>query len=86
MWQLVTNIVSSPLVRTLATSMGIQWAGWAVACFFHTEKFYDLTGSLTFILLSHMSHNMSKMTTWVYWQCCICSTYFSAAGKMFTTG
>ena len=62
MWQLVTNIVSSPLVRTLATSMGIQWAGWAVACFFHTEKFYDLTGSLTFILLSHMSHNMSKMT------------------------
>ena len=62
MWQLVTNIVSSPLVRTLATSMGIQWAGWAVASFFHTEKFYDLVGSLTFMLISHISHGQSKMT------------------------
>jgi len=63
MWQLVTSVTSSHLFQTLATSMGVQWVGWAVASYFHTEKFYDLAGSLTFILLSHMSHGQSKMTT-----------------------
>ena len=63
MLAIITAALNTHLAKTFLTSMGIQWAGWAVACFFHTEKFYDLTGSLTFILLSHMSHNMSKMTT-----------------------
>jgi len=62
MWQLIQNVVSSHLFQTLATSMGVQWVGWAFASYFHTEKFYDLAGSLTFILLSHMSHAQSKMT------------------------
>ena len=58
----VTSVLNSHLAQSLLTSMGIQWAGWAVASFFHTEKFYDLVGSLTFMLISHLSHGQSKMT------------------------
>ena len=58
----VTAVINSHLAQSLLTSMGIQWAGWAVASFFHTEKFYDLVGSLTFMLISHLSHGQSKMT------------------------
>jgi steroid 5-alpha reductase family enzyme len=35
--------------------MAIQWAGWALASALRTEKFYDLTGSLTFITLATRS-------------------------------
>jgi len=62
MWQLVTRLASNHLVRTLGISMGVNWVGWAAASVLHTEKFYDLTGSLTFILLSSISHGQSKMT------------------------
>ena len=62
MWQLVTNLASSHLVTSLGISMGVQWLGWAAASLLHTEKFYDLTGSLTFILISHISHGQSRMT------------------------
>ena len=62
MLSLISAALNSHLLKSLATSMGIQWAGWAVACYFHTEKFYDLFGSLTFILISHLSHSQSKMT------------------------
>ena len=58
----VTSVINSHLAQSFLTSMGIQWAGWAVATFFHTEKFYDLVGSLTFMLISHLSHGQSKMT------------------------
>ena len=59
---IINTVINSHLFQTLATSMGVQWAGWAVATYFHTEKFYDLFGSLTFMLISHLSHNQSKMT------------------------
>ncbi|KAM3933113.1 uncharacterized protein RB166_000998 [Leptodactylus fuscus] len=39
----------------LLLSLVIQWILWAVAALLHTEKFYDLAGSGTFILLSHLS-------------------------------
>ncbi|CAI9557411.1 unnamed protein product [Staurois parvus] len=39
----------------LGISLGIQWVLWAVAAILQTEKFYDLAGSGTFILLSHLS-------------------------------
>ncbi|KAK3243378.1 hypothetical protein CYMTET_46965 [Cymbomonas tetramitiformis] len=42
----------SPLLGTLAVDMGIQWVAFAIAAFLQTEKFYDLTGSLTFISLA----------------------------------
>jgi len=43
-----------------------QWVGWAVAYAFKTEKFYDLTGSLTFIAASsvflkwHCQHSIRQ--------------------------
>ncbi|XP_053564325.1 uncharacterized protein LOC128654441 [Bombina bombina] len=39
----------------LGFSLGLQWVLWAAAAFFQTEKFYDLAGSGTFILLSHLT-------------------------------
>ncbi|XP_023349817.1 uncharacterized protein LOC111718450 [Eurytemora carolleeae] len=50
------------ILRLLYTSVGIQWIGCAAAVFFKTEKFYDLTGSATFILVSHLAYESSLMT------------------------
>ncbi|TNM86773.1 uncharacterized protein si:ch211-210c8.6 [Takifugu flavidus] len=48
-------IMGSTLLKCAATDVGIQWAGWALAAALKTEKFYDLAGSGTFILLAHLS-------------------------------
>lgn len=37
-------IMGSTLVKCAAADVGIQWAGWALASAFRTEKFYDLAG------------------------------------------
>jgi hypothetical protein len=37
---------SNQLLQLLYTSLGIQWVGWALSAYFHTEKFYDLTGTV----------------------------------------
>lgn len=39
-------IMGSTLVKCAATDLGIQWAGWALAAAFKTEKFYDLAGNV----------------------------------------
>lgn len=39
-------IMGSTLVKCAVTDLGIQWAGWAVAAAFKTEKFYDLAGNV----------------------------------------
>lgn len=39
-------IMGSTLVKCAAADLGIQWAGWALAAAFKTEKFYDLAGSM----------------------------------------
>jgi len=57
------NVLDSHLFQMFATSMGINWIGWSISAFFRTEKFYDLTGSATFIFLSHLSHTRSAMNT-----------------------
>jgi hypothetical protein len=44
---------SNHLLQLLYTSLGIQWVGWAVSAYFHTEKFYDLTGTRT---VRHLSN------------------------------
>ncbi|XP_053313725.1 uncharacterized protein LOC128475277 [Spea bombifrons] len=43
------------LSLALGLSLGIQWFLWVVAAVLQTEKFYDLAGSGTFVLLSHVS-------------------------------
>ncbi|XP_059902994.1 uncharacterized protein si:ch211-210c8.6 [Gadus macrocephalus] len=53
---LLDLIMGSTIVKCAVADLGIQWAGWAVAAAFKTEKFYDLAGSGTFILLAHLSH------------------------------
>ncbi|KAM9505411.1 uncharacterized protein ACWYII_047825 [Salvelinus alpinus] len=52
---LLDLIMGSTIVKCAATDLGIQWAGWAIAAALKTEKFYDLAGSGTFILLAHLS-------------------------------
>ncbi|KAM4797233.1 uncharacterized protein WCC33_002249 [Rhinophrynus dorsalis] len=43
------------LLQCFGLSVGTQWVLWFVASLFQTEKFYDLAGSGTFILLSHLT-------------------------------
>uniref|UniRef100_A0A1A8UFE2 Uncharacterized protein n=1 Tax=Nothobranchius furzeri TaxID=105023 RepID=A0A1A8UFE2_NOTFU len=43
------------LIKCAVTDLGIQWVGWVLAATFRTEKFYDLAGSGTFILLANLS-------------------------------
>lgn len=43
------------LVKSAAVDFGIQLAGWGVASLLKTEKFYDLAGSGTFLLLALQS-------------------------------
>jgi len=47
------------ILRLLYVSVGIQWVGCTFAVLLNTEKFYDLTGSLTFLLLSQLSYDSS---------------------------
>lgn len=42
----------TPLLKAAVTDFGIQWLLWIVAAYFKTEKFYDLAGSSTFLLLT----------------------------------
>ncbi|KAL4623686.1 hypothetical protein GN956_G18681 [Arapaima gigas] len=43
------------LTRCALTDLGVQWLGWAAAAALRTERFYDLAGSGTFVLLAHLS-------------------------------
>lgn len=43
--------VSKGLLRVAGIDVGVQVACWAVAAALHTEKFYDLSGSCTYLLL-----------------------------------
>jgi len=45
-------LLSQSLLGAAVVDFAVQWIGWAFASWFQTEKFYDLTGSLTFIGLS----------------------------------
>jgi len=60
MFELLWN---NQLFRLFSISIGIQWVGAAAAILLKTEKFYDLTGSLTFILISHLSYENSVLST-----------------------
>uniref|UniRef100_A0A673WYY9 Si:ch211-210c8.6 n=1 Tax=Salmo trutta TaxID=8032 RepID=A0A673WYY9_SALTR len=46
----------STIAKCAATDLRIQWTGWAISGALKTEKFYDLAGSGTFLLLYHLSH------------------------------
>jgi len=47
------------LASLLGVSLGVQVVGWAAAATLKTEKFYDLTGSATFLLLTGLSYSRS---------------------------
>ncbi|XP_056130382.1 uncharacterized protein si:ch211-210c8.6 [Lampris incognitus] len=70
--ELQDAMMGSALVKCAVADLAIQWAGWAVAAAFRTERFYDLTGSGTFILLAHLSrlwggagHVRQNVQTWL---------------------
>jgi len=44
--------MGNTIIKAAAVDFGIQWIAWAVAATLKTEKFYDLTGSLTYILIT----------------------------------
>lgn len=48
-------MMGNTLAKSAVIDFGIQWACWVFAAALKTEKFYDLAGSLTFILLTAQS-------------------------------
>lgn len=44
--ELQDMIMGSTLAKCAVADLGIQWAGWALASAFKTEKFYDLAGNV----------------------------------------
>ena len=51
----VLIIMGNVLVKAAITDMSLQWGLFLIAAYFRTEKFYDLAGSSTFILLAIQS-------------------------------
>ncbi|XP_026864287.2 uncharacterized protein si:ch211-210c8.6 [Electrophorus electricus] len=47
--------MGSALSKCVAVDLCVQWVGWMFASALKTEKFYDIAGSGTFILLAHLS-------------------------------
>ncbi|KAG0292501.1 hypothetical protein BGZ97_005561 [Linnemannia gamsii] len=47
--------VGKSLVSTLLADIGVQVIGWSISTFLQTEKFYDLAGSISFILCTFVS-------------------------------
>ena len=48
-------IMGNTLAKAAFIDMGLQWALFLIAAYIKTEKFYDLAGSSTFILLAVQS-------------------------------
>lgn len=53
--QVVGSAMGNVLVKAAVTDMALQWGLFLIAAYFKTEKFYDLAGSGTFILLAIQS-------------------------------
>ncbi|CAG5136123.1 unnamed protein product [Candidula unifasciata] len=49
--------MGNSLVKAAALDFGIQWVCWAFAAALQTEKFYDLAGSGTFVILTLVTLN-----------------------------
>uniref|UniRef100_A0A0B6YER3 Uncharacterized protein n=1 Tax=Arion vulgaris TaxID=1028688 RepID=A0A0B6YER3_9EUPU len=52
--------MGSSLAKAAAVDFGIQWSCWIVAAILKTEKFYDLAGSCTFVILALLSLNHAE--------------------------
>ncbi|CAF1563058.1 unnamed protein product [Rotaria magnacalcarata] len=50
------------LGKLIGIDFAIQFLGWALSVKFRTERHFDLTGSLTFILLTYLSRNKRRST------------------------
>lgn len=57
-----SRLLQSHWTKMLAVSVGVQWVGWAGAAYLQTEKFYDLVGSGTFLLVARLSYARSAGT------------------------
>ena len=53
----------SSYAKLFLIDIGIQWAGATAAVIFKTEKFYDLLGAVTNILLAQISYEFSQKQT-----------------------
>lgn len=54
---------ASPLAAAAATSLALQLFGWCIAVALKTERFFDLTGSATFLAVACGSYALSGAAT-----------------------
>ncbi|CAL1294431.1 unnamed protein product [Larinioides sclopetarius] len=48
------DLLDNPFFEIATVDFGIQFSAFIVSAFLKTEKFYDITGSLTYIVLAHL--------------------------------
>ncbi|KAG8191648.1 hypothetical protein JTE90_016441 [Oedothorax gibbosus] len=51
------DFLNNPLVELAVVDFGIQFCVFGVSALLKSERFYDLTGSLTYIVLAHLCTN-----------------------------
>jgi len=54
--------MGSVLAKAAAVSLGVQWGMYVPSALFKTEKFYDLVGGSTFVLISWLAKNLWSPT------------------------
>lgn len=55
------SLISTILLKSLVADFAVQWSLFVVAAILKTEKFYDLAGSSTILLLAYMSRQWSTV-------------------------
>jgi hypothetical protein len=58
----ILDMATSYYGKLFLVDMGIQWVGWIIATIFKTEKFYDLTGLKSLMIL-----NSINVVIWIYY-------------------
>ncbi|XP_037079538.1 uncharacterized protein LOC119100562 [Pollicipes pollicipes] len=60
---IVAFIKGSSLAKLACLDFGIQWGLWVFSAALHTEKFYDLAGSSTYLVLVYLAFEWSRGQT-----------------------
>lgn len=63
----VSNMGGNILLKAAAVDVAIQWIGFGYSSYMKTEKYYDLTGSSTFLYLTWASLIWAKRRTATPW-------------------
>jgi len=64
---LIAFVNDNNIARLACLDFGIQWTLWVFSAILHTEKFYDLAGSCTFLALVYLAFSWSRAQSGPQW-------------------